>query len=133
MVTQNGYPDLIKTLTVQGWKGSLQCAHINVNGLYNKIEEVRILLEETKFNLLAITESHLDKDLHNDTEIRIDEYSFLRKDRSGEKNHWGGVLVYYRINLELHQMKIKTDLESVWLEIIMIPKTACWLHLPPTK
>ena len=30
--------------------------HLNVNGLYHKLDEVKVLLEETKFDILALTE-----------------------------------------------------------------------------
>ena len=79
---------------------------------------MKLLLQETKFDLLAITETHLNKDIHEDNEISIDQYSLIRKDRTGQTNHWGGVLVYYRNSLELHEMNIETKIESIWLDII---------------
>lgn len=119
MVRQNSYPELVKKLNVQGLKNNLRCAHINANGLFNKLDEVKILLKEAKFDLLTITESHLTNDLHNDNEISIEGYSFLRNDRSGKKNHWGGVIVYYRNSLELHQINVETEVESIWLELMI--------------
>ena len=37
----------------------LKCAHINVNGLVSKLDEIKLLLQETKIDILAITETHL--------------------------------------------------------------------------
>ena len=31
-------------------------------------------------------------------------------------NHWGGVLVYYRYNLQVTELDLSTDIESIWLE-----------------
>ena len=116
MDQQTGHYDLVKKLHSAC---GLQIAHININGLFKKMEEVKLLLKETKLDLLAITESHLDKDLHTDNEINIDNYSFLRKDRTGQKNHWGGVILYYKSSLEVLQLKIGEDLETIFTEVVL--------------
>ena len=56
---------------------------------------MKLLLQETQFDLLAITETHLNKDIHEDNEISIDQYSLIRKDRTGQTNHWGSVLTLF--------------------------------------
>jgi len=46
---------------------------------------------------------------------------FKRKDRTGQKNKWGGVLICYRDYLEIHEIKVKpeyTKMEAIWLEVI---------------
>ena len=91
------HPDLVQEIkSVRG----LKCGHINVNGLSNKLDEIVTLLSETKFDVLAITETHL----------------LFRKDRNSKTNHWGGVLVYYRYNLQVTELDLSTDIESIWLE-----------------
>ena len=59
----------------------LRCAHFNVNGLYNKLEEIKLILNETKMDIFAITKTHLGSDITN-PEININGYSFARRDRS---------------------------------------------------
>ena len=71
----------------------LKCGHLNVNGLLHKLEEIRILLRGSKFDLFAITETHLNEDEHDDDDLEIDNYLFYRRDR--KTNSWGGVLVYF--------------------------------------
>ncbi len=111
VLSTKGHSELVKQLktTVPG----LKWAHLNVNGLFYKLEEVRLLLKETKFDLLVITETHLNED-HDDDDLEIDNYLFFRNDRKG--NRWGGVLVYYQSCLEIDEIETETDIESIWLE-----------------
>ena len=50
---------------------------LNVNGLFHKLEEVRILLRESKFDLFAITETHLNEHDHDNEDLEIDNYHFF--------------------------------------------------------
>ena len=99
-------------------RGGIRLGHINMNGLRNKLVEVSILLLETKFDVFAVTETHLTKDISNN-EISIPGYSICRKDRDNGKK-WGGCLVYYSDALNV----LSTDFsnlckstESVWLDV----------------
>lgn len=58
--------------------------HLNVNGLYHKLDEVKVLLEETKIDILALTETRL-QDAATDSEIAIKGYMLFRKDRTRNK------------------------------------------------
>lgn len=99
--------------------GGLKCAHININGLVNKIDEVRLLLDETKLDIFAITETHLSK-FTTDNEIDINGYHIIRRDRIGKSNHWGGTIIYYHHLLNLHEINIENnDLEAIWTEILL--------------
>ena len=93
----------------------IKCGHLNVNGLFHKLEEVRLLLRETKFDIFAITETHLNEKDHDDDDIEIDDYLFYRNDRKAN-NSWGGVIVYYKSSLVIDQLEIKTNIESIWME-----------------
>lgn len=110
------FSDLRETLISTN---GLRCAHLNVNGLLNKIEQVRLLLYESKINILAISETHLSSTVSN-AELEIHNYSLVRKDRQGCGNNWGGVLVYYENHIPLHEVDFKFEAgktESIWLEI----------------
>ena len=114
------YPNLKKTIhSSKELRNGLCRAHININGLYNKLDEIRLLLQESKFDLLAITETHLSEEIHKNTELCIDQYSFVRKDRTGKSNHWGGVLVYYLNFIEIEEIDMNTDIESIWINVIL--------------
>ena len=43
----------------------LKIAHININGLFNKMSEIKFLLQEIRFDILGLTESHLNNDTDN--------------------------------------------------------------------
>ena len=58
-------------LKVQG----LKVAHINVNGLLNKIHEIQILLHSVKLDILVISKTHLHVDIKNE-QIMVDYYYY---------------------------------------------------------
>ena len=109
------HPELLKQLNTP--VPCLKCGHLNINGLINKLEEVRILLRESRFDLFAVTETHLNEEDHNDEDLEIDNYFFFRKDR--KTNSWGGVLVYYKSNLIINEIEVDTNIESLWMEGIV--------------
>ena len=71
----NIYGELKDSLNMKG----LKVAHINVNGLFYKLHEIKLLLEETRLDVLAITETHLHKHIEND-QLEIEGYGIARKD-----------------------------------------------------
>ena len=58
----------------------LNIAQLNICSIKNKIDEIRMLLQVCKFDILAITESHLDKSVGN-KQLYIDNYRLMRRDR----------------------------------------------------
>ena len=91
-------------------------AHLNVCGLRNKIEELRCLQQLCKFEILAITETHLDKKVP-DSEILIPGMKFVRLDRKGRKG--GGCLLYYGEHLHATHRKdlLTQNIEAEWLQV----------------
>lgn len=63
---ENLYPSLKNDLQLPG----LKMAHININGILNKLLDIKALLLSINFDILAITESHLNHDVSDD-EIAI--------------------------------------------------------------
>ena len=70
------YKDLEPLINTQG----LKVAHLNVNGLLNKMSEIRFLLQETRFDILGLTETHLNNKIEDD-QISVDGYKMVHKDR----------------------------------------------------
>ena len=108
------FPQLTEIL-----KSYVHFAHININGLLKKLEQVQLLLKETQINVLAVSETQFSN-IVSDTELTISDYSFVRKDRSGWKNHWGGVLIYYQSNIPSHEIELSFDTgitKTIWLDI----------------
>ena len=89
--------------------------HINVSGLEAKLDLVET--ELCNYDVIAISETHLNPNISND-KILIKGYKEpYRKDRL--TNNWGGVAVYVKNNII---SKHRTDmdirgLEAIWVEI----------------
>ena len=54
-------------------KNVLNTAHINIRSLKNKVDEIKMLLHICRFDILAITETHLDKKMSN-RQLEIENY-----------------------------------------------------------
>ena len=115
-ISDNVYEDLLNTLN--GAKTGLTIGHINVNGLRGKIAEIRYLLSEVKFDVIAITETHLSSDIENN-EILVDDYNIIRQDRDNGRSSWGGTAIYFKCSLNGYcKINInKFQIESSWLEL----------------
>ena len=76
---------------------------MNIQGIYTSNKEGKLgLLKDIAFEtnamVIALTESHLSRDIQ-DSEIKIEGYETFRSDRlNGEK---GGILVYTKTSLGL--------------------------------
>ena len=100
----------------------IRIGHINSNGLVKKIHEIKILLTEGNFDVLAVTETHLSCNVTND-EITIYGYEMLRKDRNDGMSPWGGVAVFFKDSLNVSEVLINFNIESIWLNIIIKGQT----------
>ena len=74
----------------------LKMAHLNVRSILPKIEQLRIMTQQSGVDILAVCETWLDSNIL-DFEIRIPNYELLRHDRN---RHGGGVALYIRNGLE---------------------------------
>ena len=61
MTATLAHPDLVKLMDPSG----VRLGHINTNGLRKKLEEVKILLEESNLDILAVTETHLSDEIED--------------------------------------------------------------------
>jgi hypothetical protein len=95
----NSFPSDLKELTTKlnlSLK-DLKIAHLNICSLRNKIDELKYLQETCQFDIIAITESHLDAAVVN-TKIAIDGLKLVRLDRTERKG--GGCVLYYKEHLK---------------------------------
>lgn len=109
--------DFYSTLQAETNIRGLKVAHINCCGLFRKLTEIKLILQESKIDILGITETHLSDKIKNE-EIRIDGYTVQRLDRSNQQG--GGCLIYYRDDLDVIP-KPKLEVKSVgatWIEVI---------------
>ena len=87
--------DAYNTCLLKGFK----IAHLNINRIMNKMDGIRDLLTQYKFDALALNETFLSPDI-NDTELTIPGYWLARKDRSkSAKSSGGGVIIFIRDNI----------------------------------
>ena len=93
----------------------LRVANLNVNSLIKHIDEIRITLANSPFDILAINESKID-DLIPDSEIYIFGYNIIRKDRN---RNGGGVALYIRDTISLSERNdlIPDRLEMIFIEV----------------
>lgn len=58
---------------------NLSVAHLNIRSLRNKLDEVKVLMQVCRFDILAITETHLDRKISN-KQLEIDNYKIVRRE-----------------------------------------------------
>ena len=109
-------------------------SHLNITSLIKYIDQVRIYLHGEPLDILSINENRLDSNI-NDTDIRINGYDILRKDRNRER---GGVAIYDRDHLNVKERKelVPENLESVCVEVRQIkskPLLITSLYRPPSE
>ncbi|MEW8546816.1 MAG: reverse transcriptase family protein [Candidatus Thiodiazotropha sp.] len=97
--------------------------HINVQGITNKTDQIRMLLESDKnaIHVLGLSETKLNA-IHPSSAFEVNGYQKpFRRDR--ETNSGGGLLVYVKDGISCSR---RTDLEHDQLECI-------WLEIKPNK
>ena len=93
--------------------------------MLSKISEIRLLLSVVKFDIFAVTESHLTKDV-TPREIAVKGYNIARKDRKSGERASGGTLIYFPENLNAYErddLKVSTELETCWVDITVNSQT----------
>ena len=96
----------------------MKVAHINIRSIRNKIEEVKLLLHICRFDILAITETHLNHKI-SDNQLQINNYKMVRRDRS-RGTVGGGCLVYVANRLCFTRLRTLelADIKGIWLKIM---------------
>ena len=99
-----------------GPKCNFKIAHLNIRSITapSRLDDVEnLLLHYHNFDILALTETHLDNTV-TDNSLHINGYQFFRRDRN---RNGGGVGIYIKETL---QTKRRFDLEQNDIEIIWI-------------
>lgn len=65
-------------------------ACLNINSLVAHIDELRIIIHDTKIDILAINETKLDHTI-SDCEVYLPNFEIVRRDRSTNGRHGSGV------------------------------------------
>ena len=103
-------------------KTKLKCFYTNARSIINKRNELELYIMEEKPDIVGITETWA-VDSIGDSELNIEGYSMIRRDRIlGEKTKGGGVLLYITDSLDIIMRDdiLNADiLECAWCEIII--------------
>ena len=91
-------------------------ACLNINSLVAHIDELRIFIDSEKIDILCINETKLDQTI-SDHEVCLPGFDIIRRDRSVNGRHGGGICIYVRANLNF---KISTELQSEILENLVV-------------
>ena len=89
-------PDHIKRLDLFK-KSCLNIAHLNINGLRSKLDFIKILLSQEKFDILCLNETKIDSTV-SDSDLSVPGYLSYRQDRT---LHGGGTMIYCSENLKI--------------------------------
>ena len=94
----------------------LKITHLNVCSIRNKVNELRVLQSICRFDIIAITETHLDSSISNNL-LCIDGVKLFRRDRTKCKG--GGCSMYCAEYLQTTYRRdlASKDLEAIWVQI----------------
>ena len=108
-------------------------AHLNLNSLKNKINYIRILIQDIPLDYFVLSETKLDKSFPT-AQFRIPGYE--KRARNDQNKYGGGLIEYVKkgvICKRIQKLKMLTN-ESVFSELTIAKKK--WLYLgiyrPPT-
>ena len=107
---------MILTLTCSPLSADLKIACLNIASLPKHIDELRILLSRQWFHVFAVNETKLHEAI-DDSEMRIEGYDIVRRDRPVNGRNGGGVCFYIRSDINF---LVRSDLSSTELEILSI-------------
>lgn len=117
----------------------LHIANLNVRHIVPKIDELRIIMASEKGpDVFGACETFLDTGI-SDSQVAINGYEFLRKDRcSTQDKIGGGVILYYRNSLickRKQELEI-SNIETLWSELAL-PNSKhfliCTVYRPPNS
>ena len=93
--------------------------HLNINGLLNKIDELRYIARSSNAAVIGITETKLGNTVY-DSEVTVDGYNIVRNDRN---RNGGGVACYIRNNICFNRKNCLSDnIENIFIDLLF-PKT----------
>ena len=75
-------------------------AHLNINGLVSKVDQIRLLLQYCSVDILALDETKVDESICSGI-VRVRGYNFYRSDRSC---YGGGVCLYISQHLRCSEI-----------------------------
>ena len=107
-------------------------AHLNINSIQNKFDELKLLNEKLKAHVLVISETKLDN-TYPDNQFILEGYRMYRRDR---KKGGGGLITYFSSCLpscKISLPKVYKTLEAIAIEAKIGEKDLLFLavYRPP--
>jgi exonuclease III len=109
--------------------------HINIRSIRNKIDHLKVFLHLNDFDILCVTETHLND---NDNNINIEGFNPIRLDRklTEDIKGGGGILCYVKDGIMCKELPDLNDdaVESLCIEINLPhtkPFLLCTIYRPP--
>jgi len=104
----------------------LKIAHVNIQSLRHKLDNLNIFLHSNNIDILCLTESWLSSDI-DDSSIMIPGYNICRRDRTVlDREHGGGIVNYIKDGINYKDKT--TELCNFNLDMLLID-----IYLPNTR
>ena len=96
----------------------LTMASLNINSLLAHIDDLRVFIDNSNIDILAINESKLDFSVDDD-QVYLTGFDIIRKDRLHNGRSGGGVCIYLRssLNFRICEDLLNDNLECILVEI----------------
>lgn len=94
---------------------------LNARSIFNKVDELKVHIENYKSDIVFITETWLSESIPNEA-IHIDGFNVFRKDRTEMRG--GGVAIYIKDDVPV---KIRSDLNDKCVECLWVTLRPKWL------
>ena len=91
----------------------VKIAHVNLLGILNKLDQIKILLKDEIFDVFAVTESKLDFDI-SDSEIKIQGYTVIRRDQ----NRQGSGVNLYKEQMDSNEHSQKWKFLTIKIKLL---------------
>lgn len=88
--------------------------HLNINSLQNKFDELKLLNDKMKSQIIFLSETKIDKSYPN-SQFTLTGYNMYRKDR---KKGGGGIIAYFDSSLPSKELKVTKKYKT--LEILAV-------------
>ena len=102
-------------------KAEIKCVCLNARSIINKKNELDIMVDEIKPNIIGITESRANSDI-TDAELGLEGYVMFRKDRMGrreeEECYYTSRKLYQHMKYNYRRKQIVMSNEAIWCKLV---------------
>ena len=131
-ISPNPGPQPRPSLRIFIKKRGFKILHQNINGISEKIDSVRGILQHKNIQIFGFTESHLNASV-TDAEVSVDRYKTETLDRkNGTNGTLGGVICFIRSDVNYkrrNNLEIK-GIEAIWIEVSFTEANLFYVFTP---